>query len=127
MNLEQFLIRIQSGAYDVAKQLLGQELSIADRIQLRLVSRATNLVVLDYPILTTLYVSTLSPDLDYLEAISKNDRLLRHVSTLVWDHSVFPLCFFPSRGHVRELSGGKVHDKRRGRSCDKTSHEDMES
>jgi hypothetical protein len=96
MNLEQFLAYIQIGAYDAAKQLLQHELKNEDRKQLRLVSRATNLVVLEYPILTTLYISTLSPDLDYLEAVSNNDRLLRHVSKLVWDHSVFHLCFFLS-------------------------------
>lgn len=94
MNLEQFLIYIQNGAYDVARQLLQHELKNEDRKQLRLVSRATNLVVLEYPILTTLYISTITPDLDYLEAVSKNDRLLRHVTKLVWDHSAFYLCFF---------------------------------
>ncbi|KUL85122.1 hypothetical protein ZTR_08298 [Talaromyces verruculosus] len=100
MNLEQFLTYIQNGAYDVARHLLQHELKNEDRKQLRLVSRAINLVVLEYPILTTLYISTLTPDLDYLEAVSNNPRLLRHVSKLVWDHSAFYLCFFlPGDGY----------------------------
>uniref|UniRef100_A0A093UUZ0 Uncharacterized protein n=1 Tax=Talaromyces marneffei PM1 TaxID=1077442 RepID=A0A093UUZ0_TALMA len=56
MNLEQFLTYIQGGAYEVAKQLLQFELQNEDRKQLRLVSRAINLVVLEHPILTTLLV-----------------------------------------------------------------------
>lgn len=93
MNLNQFLIYIHSGAYDVAKQLLGKELSIKDRKQLRLVSQAANFVVLEYPILTTLYVSTFQPDLEYLELVSKNERLLKHVSNIWWNNSTFRLRF----------------------------------
>lgn len=107
MNLEKFLIYIENGAYDVARQLLQYDLKNEDRKQLRLVSRAINLVVLEYPILATLYISTLTPDLDYLEAVSNNPRLLRHVSKLVWDHSAFYLCFFLPGDAYENYSGKK--------------------
>ncbi|GAM35879.1 hypothetical protein TCE0_017r04548 [Talaromyces pinophilus] len=119
MNLEQFLIRIQSGAYEVAKQLLQHELKNEDRKQLRLVSRAIDLVVLEYPILTTLYISTLTPDLDYLEAVSKNDRLLRHVTKLVWDHSAFYLCFFLPGDSYENYKGKKSMIRAVGHSVTK--------
>ncbi|RAO68048.1 uncharacterized protein BHQ10_004060 [Talaromyces amestolkiae] len=101
MNLEQFLIYIHLGVYDVAQQFFLYELTNQDRKLLRLVSRAINLVVLEYPILTTLFISTFSPDLDYLEVVSKNEKLLKHVSKLWWDNSVFYLCFLLG-GDLRE-------------------------
>lgn len=108
MNLEQFLTHIHLGAYDVAKQFFRYELANQDRKQLRLVSRAMNLVILEYPILTTLFISTFSPDLEYLEVVSKNDKLLKHVSQLWWDNSVFYLCFLLG-GSLREYYASYEH------------------
>lgn len=101
MSLEKFLIYIHLNAYDVAKQFFRYELANRDRKQLRLVSRAMNAVVLEYPILTTLFISTFSPDLDYLEVVSQNEKLLKHVSKLWWDSSAFFLCFLLD-GDLRE-------------------------
>lgn len=98
MNLEQFLVYIHNGAYDVAQELICIGLDVKDRKNLRLVSRATNEVVLSFPILKTIHISTHQTDLDYLQVVSKNQRLLQRVKVISWDHSVhdfFCLQFAP--------------------------------
>ncbi|OKL61649.1 hypothetical protein UA08_03430 [Talaromyces atroroseus] len=88
MNLEEFLAYLNNGAYSVVRYLLVNNLTLQDRKNMRRVSRTTNSVMLDFPILTTLHISTHKADLDYLELVSKNERLLRHVTLLSWDHSI---------------------------------------
>ncbi|EED22093.1 hypothetical protein TSTA_093390 [Talaromyces stipitatus ATCC 10500] len=83
MNLEEFLVYIHNGAH---------ELGIEDLKQLRLVSHTVNEVVLEYPILTNLCISTHVPDLEYLEVVSDNEKLLKHVSKLFWEESLFCPC-----------------------------------
>lgn len=93
MNLGEFLLYLHQGAYDAAKQLFLKDLSAHDRAALRLVSRTFNHILLDYPLVNTLFVSTHEADLRWLEAVSDNDRLLAHITTVNWCHSAYDFSY----------------------------------
>lgn len=91
MDFEKFLLSISTEAHECSQQFFLHDLSLEDRKNLRLVSRAINDVVLGYPIVTTLHISTHAADVNFLQLVSANLRLAKHVETLVWDHSVHEL------------------------------------
>ncbi|QKX59355.1 uncharacterized protein TRUGW13939_06489 [Talaromyces rugulosus] len=86
MDLQEFLLYLHQCAYEVAKHLFTTNLAGRDRATLRLVSHTFNDIMLDYPILECLVISTHEEDLRYLETICENDKLLGRVSALIWNH-----------------------------------------
>lgn len=101
MNLEQFLLYLHNGAYALAQQLFMHELTLQDRRSLRLVSHAVNNVVLEYPIVTELHISSHGADVDYLHLIASNKRLAVHVKQLTWDHSVHEILLLEQDLYIR--------------------------
>jgi hypothetical protein len=94
MDFETFLLHCGD---DFSRQLIIQELDLEDQKNLRLVSYITNHVVLNYPIVTKLHISTHKADVDYLNVISKNMRLVKHVKTIVWNQSVHEILLLDER------------------------------